>query len=266
MSSTNKHYSDGLLRLIAANEPFWGGEAEVIRSYWNSPARTAATDRKWLIHQIYKEYWDGILPPLEIFRQRLPGAGLKAGRQRLLAIAEVLYEEVEHFTLFADLFRELSGADYDLSPQDLKAQGAWRENDELMALRARHRAESPELGQRAHSFTEGGHCALFTEGMALQGRGGVDDAIAAVCRRIYDDEFEHMLLGIIETDDEALTDADWDILCSYTVAQMKQRIRMRNAQFSFPVDGARIEELLQGRGDPVKFDFGNAQTLLEQGH
>ncbi len=266
MISTNNFYSDGLLRLIAANEPFWGAEAEVIRTYWNSPVRSAATDRKWLIHQIYKEYWDGILPPLAIFRERLPGAGIKSGRQSLLAIAEVLYEEVEHFSLFADLYQVLEGADYNLSPEELREQGAWKENDDLMALRTRHKCESPELGQRAHNFTEGGHCALFTEGMALQGCGGFEEAVAGVCRRIYEDEFNHMLLGIIESDDSALTDPDWDILLSFTVEQMKKRILMRNAQFSFPVDEKRIDELLQGRGDPIKFDFDGAHNLLRQRH
>ena len=267
MSTGNANlYSDGLLRLIEANEPYWGGEAEVIRSYWNSPVRTNATDRKWLLHQIYKEYWDGILPPLEMFRTRLPGAGIKRGRQGLLAIAEVLYEEVEHFSLFADLYRELEGADYELSPEELKAVGAWRENDELMALRARHKAESPALGQRAYHFTEGGHCALFTAGMALQGRGGFDEAVAGVCRRIYDDEFNHMLLGILGSDDAALAEPDWSTLQSYTVEQMKLRILMRNAQFSFPVDDSRIDELLHGHGAPVKFDFERAEALLRQGY
>jgi hypothetical protein len=265
MSTGDRLYSDGLLRLVAANEPYWGGEAEVIRSYWSAPLRTTGTDRKWLIHQIYKEYWGGILSQLASFRERLPGAGIRSGRQRLLAVAEVLYEEVEHFSLFADLYRELEGADYDLSPEELKTRGAWKENDELMALRARHKSESPGLGQRAHRLTEGGHCALFAEGMALRGRGGFDDAVAAVCRKIYADEFNHMLLGIAGSDDSALSDGDWDTLLSYTVAQMKQRILMRNAQFSFPVDDARIEELLRGQGDPVKFDFDVAQTLLRQG-
>jgi hypothetical protein len=75
-----------------------------------------------------------------------------------------------------------------------------------------------------------------------------------------------MLLGIIGSDDSALTDRDWDTLRSYTVEQMKQRILMRNAQFSVPVDDARIEELLQGQGEPVKFDFDGAQALLQQSH
>lgn len=265
MSAGTHLYSDGLLRLIQANEPYWGGEAEVIRSYWDSPLRTTATDRKWLTHQVYKEYWGGVLSQLGKFRECFPGAGIQSGRQRLLAVAEVLHEEVEHFCLFADLYQALEGVDYDLSPEDLKERGAWKENDDLMAMRARHKSESPGLGERAHHLTEGGHCALFREGMALRTRGGFDAAIASVCRRIYDDEFSHMLLGIIGSDDAVLSDRDWDTLVSFTVEQMRQRILMRNAQFSFPVDDARIEQLLRGQGDPVEFDFDGARALLQQG-
>jgi hypothetical protein len=257
-------HSDGLQRLIQANEPFWGGEAEVIRSYWKSPVRTPETDRKWLIHQIYKEYWDGILPPLELFRQSLPQASVKKGRDNLLTMAEVLYEEVEHFALFADLYHKLEDSDYALTPAELKEQGSWAENDDLMAMRQRHKEESPKLGLRAHRFTEGGYCALFTEGMALRGGGMTEDAIAEVCRRIYEDEFNHMLLGIIETDDAELTDSDWDTLIQYTVEQMKSRILMRNAQFSHPVSGQRLEDLLAGRADAVRFNFQIAEELLNR--
>jgi len=234
----------------------------VIRGYWCSPERSIETDRKWLVHQIYKEYWDGILPPLELFKQNLPGASTKSGRDSLLTVAEVLYEEVEHFTLFADLYRELDGGDYALTPDELKKQGGWIENDDLMALRQRHKEVSPTLGRRAHQFTEGGYCALFTEGMALSGGSETDDAIAEVCRRIYDDEFNHMLLGIIQSDDSELTDSEWDVLISFTVEQMKLRIVMRNAQFSRPIPERRLEELLNGEAESVHFDYEAAGDLI----
>lgn len=262
MTDEHARYSNGLLRLIAANEPYWGAEAEVVRSYWDSPVRTTATDRKWVVHQIYKEYWDGILPPLDLFRRSLPLAGERHGRDNLLTIAGVICEEVEHFVLFADLYRDLVGTDYALTPGLLKVEGAWPENDELMQLRQRHKNAEPELGLRAHRFTEGGYCAIFTEGMALAGRGGKEETIARVCRRIYDDEFHHMLLGIIESDNDQLSDADWDTLVRYTVEQMKLRIHMRNAQFSYPVQGERLEELMAGQAAPLSFDFDAAARLL----
>ena len=262
VSSPAANVSEGLASLIQANEPYWGGEAEIIRSYWDSPIRTRETDEKWLIHQIYKEYWDGILPPLAALQEQLPHASVHAGRSKLLEVVEVLYEETRHFTLLANLYVVLTGVDYALSPDELKARGSWPENDDLMNLRRTHRAESLELGRRAYHFTEGGYCALFTEGMKLAGRNAFGDAVAEVCRHIYEDEFNHMLLGIVETADVQLSASDWDTLTRYTVTQMKLRIRMRNAQFSRPVSDHRLDELLAGMAPPVKFDFERAAELM----
>jgi len=260
-TATDKKVSDGLVNLIEANEPFWGGEAEVIRTYWDSPIRTKETDKKWLVHQIYKEYWDGILPPLDSIQAQLPLASAHDGRAKLLQLAELFYEEVEHFSLFAGLYLTLEDSDYALSPEELKAQGAWSENDDLMRLRQRHKAESPVLGQRAYHFTEGGHCSLFREGMKIKGRNLFDDAVADVCRRIFDDEINHMLLGIIDADDGVLSPTDWETLARYTVEQMKSRILMRNAQFSRPVSEDRLAALLAGEAMPEKFDFDYAASI-----
>jgi len=45
---------------------------------------------------------------------------------------------------------------------------------------------------------------------------------------------------------------------------MKKRILMRNAQFSFPVSDERIAEMLDGKADPVVFDFEYAAQLLNK--
>jgi len=265
-SNKNTHLnpSQGLLKLIEANAPFWGAEAEVIRSYWDSQVRTIETDRKWLTHQVYKEYWNGVHPYLNLFNEQLPQATSQEQRNKLMNLSEIVYEEVEHFVMFADLFQKLDGNDYTMTPDELKATGEWAENDALVELRRKHFEESPEIGQRAISFSEGGYCALFTEGKKLEGRGGFEDALAEVCRRIYDDEFNHMLLGIIETDSEQLTDEDWDTLERFTTAQMRQRVLMRNAQFSHPVSDERMQDLLAGKAQPVVFDFGYAEQLLSK--
>jgi hypothetical protein len=256
--------SQGIAYLIDANKPYWGGEAEVISSYWDSPARSQATDKKWLVHQMYKEYWDGIMPSLQQFNACLPSARSLDGYSSLTGAAEVLSQETEHFTLFANLYLALEDVEVGLLPEELKASGSWPENDELMILRTSHRAESAHLGTRAYRFTEGGYCALFTGGMKLAGRGGFDEAVADVCGRIYDDEFNHMLLGIIGADDAALSQSDWETLAEYTVAQMKLRIVMRNAQFSGPVADARLAELLAGKGVPADFDFEHAMQLMDE--
>lgn len=262
MTRTRLHTSPELLALIQANAPYWAAEAEVIASYWNSPVRTVETDRKWLLHQIYKEYWDGVLPPLATFQSLLPAASEQAGRDALLEISEVLHEEVEHFAMFANLYQTLEGSDYKLSPDQLKVEGSWQENDVLMALRTRHTASNRAIGERANRFTEGGYCALFTVGRKLAGDTPFDAAVAEVCEKIYDDEFNHMLLGILEIDENHLSSRDWESLNQFSVEQMRQRIRMRNAQFSSPVTQSRLEELLAGSATPVEFDFDYAAQLL----
>ena len=37
-----------LQNLIKVSAPLWAGEAEVVRTYWDSPVRTLETDLLWL--------------------------------------------------------------------------------------------------------------------------------------------------------------------------------------------------------------------------
>jgi hypothetical protein len=94
--------------------------------------------------------------------------------------------------------------------------------------------------------------------MRLKGRGGADDAIARACALVYDDEFEHMLKGIAGLDSEGLAPAQWKLLGTLAVDQMRLRFPMRNAQFAKPVPDARIAELAAGRAAPVAFDYRRA--------
>lgn len=254
--------SSGFRRLVERNAPLWGGEAEVIRTYFNSPQRNAASDRLWVLRQMYKEYWDGIMPPLAALQRLLPQLEREVTRTQLLELTEVLHEEVEHYGLFAEIHDRLRDpGEAAPDPETLRRDGAWPENDTLMGIRAGHRRAHGALGHRAYQFTEGGYCTLFSEGMKLKGRGGIDDLIARVCTHIYHDEFEHMLLGITGIDDERMSEADWALLADMTVEQLQYRIRMRNAQFGFPVPEARIAELVAGKAEPLPFDYALAEKL-----
>ncbi|MCK5361129.1 MAG: hypothetical protein KAJ95_10910, partial [Gammaproteobacteria bacterium] len=173
-------------------------------------------------------------------------------------------EEVEHFNMFADLFSILTGSDYSLTPEQLKKAGAWPENDALVAMRKKHIVESAEIGPRATRFTEGGYVAFFSEGMKLAGGYDFESALAKICKIIHDDEFNHMLLGIIETDSHKLSETDWQMLERFTVEQTKQRVVMRNAQFSHPVSEGHMSKLLDGEATPISFDFDYAAELLNK--
>src|SRR2546429_5481 len=100
--------------------------------------------------------------------------------------------EFSHYTAFADLYDAMRPQGTPkIHPNML---GEWPEEHELTAMRYRHREAHGTIGLRASQTTEGGYCTLFSEGMKLKGRPGFDGMIAEACSKVYEDEFEHMLV------------------------------------------------------------------------
>ena len=117
-----------------------------------------------------------------------------------------------------------------------------------------HNHTHGEIGIRASHFTEGGYCTLFREGARLKGRGGTDDLIANACKLIYEDEFGHMLAGIVGLDQAPLSDDDFQLMRDLVVEQLRARIRMRNSEFSYPLSEERVEQIYNGDIDPEPFE------------
>lgn len=251
-----------LQRLINSNASLWAAEAEIVQTYWDSPVRTKETDCLWLRRQMYKEFWDGFFPPYDNVISRMNQLETQVSRSDFLDAVETMYEEFVHYCLFAEVHDKLSDGNGSLlDPQQLRETGDWKENMDLMNLRAEHKKRHPAIGPRAHFFTEGGYCTLYSEGMKLKGRGGIDDMIADACARVYDDEFDHMLKGIAGMDDD-VSDDEYRLLEELSSEQMRYRIYMRNSQFSFPVSDQRVEELCRGVSDPLEFDYVRAGFSL----
>ena len=144
---------------------------------------------------------------------------------------------------------------------------AWKQDLELSALRFAHKKENAKLGDRATRFTEGGYCTLFSEGMALKDKtqgphGRANALIAGACASVYEDEFGHMLKGIVGLDAEGLTAAEWATLKRMALDQLRGRILMRNAQFGASLAGAALERALEGRCGPIAFDYAKAESKL----
>ena len=263
--------STNLRRLIDAATPYWAGEAEVVRTYWASRQRTRETDRRWLARQCYKELLGfgvggeelGLFRgPLEELRHAFPRIDVEIDRHAVLDIAATLVAEFSHYCAFADAHDHLALAgEPKLNPRML---ASWAEEDALAQLRRQHMKDHGALGRRASQFTEGGYCSLFAEGMRLRdrptpGHEASDRLIAAACARVYDDEFGHMLKGIVGLDEQGFAESEWRTLADISVAQLRQRILMRNAQFTHPVGEARIKELLAGHCRPIVFDYERAK-------
>jgi len=267
--------SENLKRLIETAAPYWAGEAEVFRTYWDCSARSRETDRRWLALQCSKEVWGSGLAPLDkgIFLgpaeqlvAAFPRIDIEMDRHEVLDIAEGLRAEFAHYCAFADAHDALAlPGEAKLNPHAVKS--GWPEDLELSALRFAHKKENAKLGQRATNFTEGGYCTLFSEGMALKSRARGPHAranalIAEACALVYEDEFGHMLKGIVGLDAEGLSATEWAMLERMALEQLRGRIHMRNAQFGSPLAGAALERALSGGGDPIAFDYAKAGSRL----
>ena len=254
-------------KLIDIATPLWAGEAEVVRTYWSSPKRSRDTDLLWLRRQCFKEFWGsgvgkydrgGVVPgQLKQLAAKVDEVDVSIDRHEFLAILEGMKAEYTHYCAFADVHDALRPAGTPkLDPRTLEP---WPEEDALTAMRYKHQDQHGALGMRACKLTEGGYCTLFSEGMALKGKPGTDGKIAEACAKVYDDEFEHMLSGIAGIADENLSDKDWQLLAALVNEQLRQRIRMRNAQFSYPLPEERVQAIYRGDIKPLAFDYERAQ-------
>jgi hypothetical protein len=259
--------NSSLRRVIETATPLWAGEAELVRAYWSSPKRSLETDLLWLKRQCFKEFWGsavtkfdqgGLVPgSLRRLAEETANIDTEMDRHEFLDALEGVKAEFSHYTFFADVYDAVRPKGTPkLNPRMLEE---WPEEKELTALRFRHRAAHGAIGMRACRTSEGGYCTLFSEGMKLEGRPGIDGLIAQACAKVYDDEFGHMVSGIAGSAEAGLSESDWKLLETLLVEQLRQRIRMRNAQFSFPLPEERVQAIYRGDIEPLAFDYARAQ-------
>ena len=265
--------SENLRRLIESNAPLWAGEAEIVRTYWTSPVRSRANDKLWLKRQCWKEYagtggsegkTPGLAGDLAVKLDRmLPELDVSVDRHELKELMEKVFVEYTHYVLFADIYDTL--ADPGEGRLNANSLAPWPEEEALASRRRNVRVTRGKIGERASNFTEGGYCTMYSEGAALKGKPGLDGRIGTACQRVYDDEFGHMMWGVLGIDDDHLTKAEWDEMTELTTEQLRLRLYMRNAQFSHPVPESRIKEMIAGKIAPMKFDFAKAETYMGHG-
>ncbi len=109
-----------LRNLISASAPLWAGEAEVVRTYWDSPVRTHATDLLWMRRQCSKEFnGTGLgeyknlgvfLGPVTEIKEAFGDIDSGVDRHHVLDLIETLHDEFEHYVLIADIYDAPSAA------------------------------------------------------------------------------------------------------------------------------------------------------------
>ena len=264
--------SENLDNLLASAGSHFAGEAEVVRTYWDWSGRTIETDLRWLELQVFKEFKGSgvgefqnkgvIMGPLIEIQEVLPKMDRGVDRHRIRDLLEGLFEEFTHLVAFADVYDAIRPEG--TQPIDPHRCQGWTEDDVLTQLRYQTIAENGEIGRCATKFTEGGYCALFREGMAIASRGGNEKLIADACRLVYEDEFEHMLEGVVGLDDAEHSSEDWQRMSDLVATLLKARIAMRNGQFSYPLSSDRIAAIIAGDIEPIIFDFETAGRLIAE--
>ena len=229
--------------LIDVAAPGWAGEAEIVRAYFSSH-RTRERDLRFLRAQAWKE--TRLLRVLPAARRDAAWETGLAPDHPEGAPAGKFAEEIRHFRLLAGLIEELTGAAP--TPKRLGDLGELPEETRLQELRAPWRAGSP-LERAVVDFTEGGGGAIYREIGRLDGT-PFDRRMAAAFRAILADEVLHGPAEIRTIAARAAGAADWDHAADLVRRIGRQRLRMRNEMFSFPLSDARLEEIASGGIDP----------------
>ena len=86
--------------------------------------------------------------------------------------------------------------------------------------------------------------------------------IAAACTKVYEDEFGHGLSGIIGLDKEGWSEEQFALMGELVAEQLRLRIHMRNAEFSFPLSEDRVQAIFTGDIEPEPFDYARAEQAM----
>jgi hypothetical protein len=260
---------DRIERLRAAPARWWAGEAEVVRTYFSQP-RTAADDAHWLKLQASRELGAAARQANEA-PALFEAVEATVDRHDLEAAVRVVYEEVRHYRLLADILEEVTGAK-PKAAELLAYAGTLKErvgHRDLPAL-CEHIAvvkklveKYGELTETVLKFFEGGGAAIFYSGSRLleypyisYSNGAVERKIAAAMKIIFEDEMRHGPIHIPDVAAQLRSDADFRAAEDIVATKAKAHLRLRNETFGYPLTEERMQEIDGGiRIEPLKIDY-----------
>lgn len=232
--------------LLECASRWWSGEAEAARTFFSQP-HTPKEHLRWLRLQARKELQPGptgiIIRNVEKLRSDYQELERGVDRWGYFGTIQFLLEEFRHYALFADVIDGITGGR--LTPEELATYDL-PEEQKLREVRGNAMQQHGPLARAASSFCEGGGASIFYEGMQIGGD-PLNDKIAAACRSVYEDEMDHARHGVEDMVAVAKTKEDWALARELVEAISRQRVRMRNEQFGFPLAAERLEEIAQGK-------------------
>jgi hypothetical protein len=244
-------YAKKLIRIAHA---YRDAEAYIISAFLKK-APSSKDHLPWLRAQAFKEY-SAIKPILSALGKLYPEVDRGVDRHDFEELTEKLADETRHARLTMDLLEEIGGHEVTLA--DL----VWLPEDRKLAkIRARFsrsyatllhgngtikakeiRRKDEALQRAAITLTEGGSGALYQVCSNLK-KPGIEARIARVFREILRDELEHKNSGARALAALIKGKSAFNRAAAIIVAVSRQRLRMRNEQFGFPLSEKAIKTL-----------------------
>jgi hypothetical protein len=236
---------------ILAN--YAAGNAEIVRTYFSCP-RSREQDISWLKCQAARELttaWKF----LDNLKDLKPHFEMSLKRSDYENLAHAFIEELEHYRLFVGILEE--ELDAKINVDELLTIGVWSDNDRFpentkkAQFEKQLRTSRNDMAKIALGIGEGGGSGWLI-GLSRITGGRLEQRIAQVAKEIAADEMFHGPIHIaaasrrIKTEDE-LEDAK-QLLAQY----LHFHLRMKNEQFGYPLSNGRLEEIDQGKVQPLE--------------
>jgi rubrerythrin len=245
------HYARELARLA---QTYRDAEAHIVASFFQRP-RDPKDHLRWLRAQAFKEY-SAIKPIFTALARLYPEIDRTIDRRQFEELTEKLADETRHARMVMDLLEEISGkkisaADLLWLPGDrklAKVRGRYSKSYAVLlhgagTVKAKDlRRQDEQLERAAITLTEGGGGALYQVCSRLN-RNRFERKIAGIFKEILRDELEHKDAGADSLARLIKNRNSFKRAAAIVTAVSRQRLRMRNEQFGFPLSERDVNAL-----------------------
>ncbi len=239
---------------MLTSAPLWAMEHEIVIRYFSSAERTIDTDKRWVGHQMFKE-WTGsgiygpksttvatIIAEVAAEIASLDQGGVAPAPLRSThAKLSFASDELGHYAQLHDLYLLM---DSEAPPPAISELGSLSHGLALTELRLRWRDDP--IGEVAVDLSEGGGLGLFfgirSSEPLLNTESAIDQEILQVANKTIGDESQHLLGRFRDARSRGLLAEDWAKVQETLYEICYQRVLERNEQFGNPLSEVEIEE------------------------
>jgi hypothetical protein len=252
-------------RLTQLAAAYRAAEEAVVRAFF-SKRRTKKDHLRWLKAQGFKEY-SAIKPIIAALTALYPNVDRGVDRHDYAELTEKLADETKHARLVMDLLEEMTGKK--ATPSDL----TWLPEDRRLArVRGRYsksfarllhgsgkitskeiKRKDEEVERAAITLTEGGGGALYQVCSKLKKR-GIEGKIARVFHEILLDEIGHKDAGTRALGALINNKKSFQRAARIIGEVSRQRLRMRNEQFGFPLKRDELAALENRASQSIRWE------------